>query len=127
LVPADESQLTISPDIVRVRCDKKALHGGEIGSEEDSYKSGIWLFTDRDDITHFFYPNFLPPYDTPEKRKIITDVLSEEWDEKTLSWKKAPPLPKPTPRPKPKTSSENYWMCGIDAEKLCGMDKLEDI
>ena len=49
--------------------------------------SGIWLFTDRANITHFFAPNFLPPYDTPEKRKIIFDVLSEEWDEPTLSWK----------------------------------------
>lgn len=52
-----------------------------------SYHSGIWLFTDRDNITHFFAPNFLPPYDTPSKRKIILDVLREEWDEKTLSWK----------------------------------------
>jgi len=49
--------------------------------------SGIWLFTDRENITHFFKPNFLPPYDTPEKKKIILDVLREEWDEKTLSWK----------------------------------------
>lgn len=49
--------------------------------------SGIWLFTDRENITHFFKPNFLPPYNTPEKKKIILDVLREEWDEKTLSWK----------------------------------------
>jgi len=49
--------------------------------------SGIWLFTDRANITHFFPPNFLPPYDTPGKRRIIFDVLKEEWDEKTLSWK----------------------------------------
>jgi hypothetical protein len=49
--------------------------------------SGIWLFTDRENITHFFKPNFFPPYDTAEKKKIILDVLREEWDEKTLSWK----------------------------------------
>jgi hypothetical protein len=49
--------------------------------------SGIWLFTDRENISHFFKPNFLPPYDTPDKKKIILDVLREEWDEKTLSWK----------------------------------------
>jgi len=49
--------------------------------------SGIWLFTDRATITHFFQPNFLPPYNTPEKRKIIMDVLREEWDENTLMWK----------------------------------------
>ena len=55
-------------------------------SSEDCH-SGIWLFPDRQNITHFFPPNFLPPYDTPEKKKIIFDVLKEEWDEKTLSWK----------------------------------------
>jgi len=53
------------------------------------YNSGIWLFVDRENITHFFPPNFLPPYDTPEKKKIILDMLKEEWDEKTLSWKPA--------------------------------------
>ncbi len=53
----------------------------------DGYNSGIWLFQDRENITHFFPPNFLPPYDTPDKRKIIMDFLREEWDEKTLSWK----------------------------------------
>jgi len=54
---------------------------------ENNYHSGIWLFTDRENITHFFKPNFFPPYDTPSKKKIILDMLKEEWDEKTLSWK----------------------------------------
>ena len=54
------------------------------------YNSGIYLFTDRTKITHFFPPNFLPPYNTEEKRQIILSFLAEEWDEKTLSWKKAP-------------------------------------
>jgi hypothetical protein len=53
----------------------------------DSCHSGIWLFTDRENITHFFPPNFYPPYDTVEKRRIIFDVLKEEWDEKSLSFK----------------------------------------
>lgn len=57
------------------------------GVDEPGNNSGIWLFTDRENITHFFEPNFLPPYNTPEKRKIIMEVLKEEWDEKTLSWK----------------------------------------
>lgn len=52
-------------------------------------KSGIWLFTDRTKPTHLFPPNFLPPYNTEEKRQIILSYLAEEWDEKTLSWKKA--------------------------------------
>lgn len=51
-----------------------------------TYTSGIYLFVDRQNISHYFPPNFEPPYDTLEKRKIILDVLSEEWDEKTLSW-----------------------------------------
>lgn len=48
-------------------------------------KSGIWLFQDRTKPTHFFPPNFLPPYDTEEKKQIILSYLTEEWDEQTLS------------------------------------------
>uniref|UniRef100_A0A7S1V3N1 Uncharacterized protein n=1 Tax=Grammatophora oceanica TaxID=210454 RepID=A0A7S1V3N1_9STRA len=51
------------------------------------HTSGLWLFTDRENITHSFLPNFLPPYDTPEKRQVIADFLKEEWDEKALCWK----------------------------------------
>ena len=54
---------------------------------EDGMNSGIFLFTDRENITNFFKPNFLPPYDTPEKKNIILTYLQEEWDEPTLSWK----------------------------------------
>jgi hypothetical protein len=54
----------------------------------DEYQSGLWLFTDRENITHFFPPNFLPPYDTPEKKSVILEFLGEEWDEKKLCWKK---------------------------------------
>jgi hypothetical protein len=55
-------------------------------TKKEAYNSGIWLFTDRNNITHFFEPNFLPPY-TGEKRELILEVLKEEWDERTLSWK----------------------------------------
>jgi hypothetical protein len=64
---------------------KKGAAGKEVPASQCN--SGIWLFTDRENVTHFFKPNFFPPYDTPEKRKIILDVLREEWDEKTLSWR----------------------------------------
>lgn len=70
--------------------EKAGEHVAQLEAEEapvPPYHSGIWLFTDRENITHFFAPNFLPPYNTAEKRKIIMDVLKEEWDEKTLSWK----------------------------------------
>lgn len=52
-----------------------------------SFGSGIYLFTDRNNISHKFEPNFLPPYDTADKRMIIAAVLEEEWEEKTLAWK----------------------------------------
>lgn len=84
----------VTKNIERIQCPKITVHGGELGSSTQ-YRSGIWLFTDRKNPTHLFEPNFLPPYDTEEKRKIIIDVLSQEWDEKTLSWKVADPLPKP--------------------------------
>mmetsp|Transcript_15605 Transcript_15605/g.23639 ORF Transcript_15605/g.23639 Transcript_15605/m.23639 type:complete len:381 (-) Transcript_15605:204-1346(-) len=57
-----------------------------VSAQEAECHSGIFLFTDRQNISHFFKPNFLPPYG-PEKRKIIMDVLSQEWDEKQLQWK----------------------------------------
>lgn len=84
----------VTKNIDRIECPKIAVQGGELGSSPD-YRSGIWLFTDRSNPTHLFEPNFLPPYDTVEKRKIIIEVLSHQWDEGTLSWKLADPLPKP--------------------------------
>jgi len=63
----------------------KALQPDESGAI--SFGSGIYLFTDRNNITHKFEPNFLPPYDTPDKRHLIAEFLKEDWDEKTLSWK----------------------------------------
>lgn len=56
-------------------------------ASDAQYNSGLWLFTDRENIDNYFAPNFLPPYDTPEKKKIIMSFLSEEWDEKRLQWK----------------------------------------
>ena len=56
---------------------------GETYSPE--FQSGLWLFTDRNTITHHFAPNFLPPY-TGAKRRLILQALSNEWDEQTLKW-----------------------------------------
>lgn len=75
-----EAPVTEEIDVVPVFEDS-------VKSDPKDCHSGIWLFTDRENITHFFKPTFLPPYDTPEKRKIIFDVLKEEWHEPTLSWK----------------------------------------
>ncbi len=52
----------------------------------NNYNSGLYLFTDRNTITHLFKPNFLPPYNTKEKREIILNHLKESWDEKSLTW-----------------------------------------
>merc|ERR1711935_213212 len=49
-----------------------------LGSELDS-PGGVYLFKNRNEPIEYFAPNFHPPYDTPEKRKIITDILSKEW------------------------------------------------
>jgi len=73
-----------TPGITRVKC-MDAVTGAVV--DDAQYQSGLYLFTDRNHITHHFAPNFLPPYDTPEKRKIILDLLKDVWDEKTLSWK----------------------------------------
>lgn len=65
----------------------KALNNGAWDADGSSlkkpgeYNSGIYLFTDRTKVTHFFPPNFLPPYDTEAKRQIILSFLAEEWDE----------------------------------------------
>jgi hypothetical protein len=64
------------------------IDGKEL-TDRPTYTSGIWLFIDRDNISHFFPPNFYPPYNTPEKHRIIMEFLKDEWDEKTLSWKPA--------------------------------------
>jgi hypothetical protein len=85
LIP-DTTKMNLNANIERIRCPIKKVTGGQIGSSPE-YVSGLWLFTDRNHITHLFEPNFLPPYDTPAKRKLILDVLSEVWDETTLSWK----------------------------------------
>lgn len=59
--------------------------------EDLKVDSGIYLFRDRNTITHYFEPNFCAPW-TPEKKAIIDKVLAEQWDEPTLSWKAADPI-----------------------------------
>ena len=109
----------VTKNIERIQCPKITVHGGEIGSSP-KYKSGIWLFVDRENPTHLFEPNFLPPYDTDEKRKIIIEVLSQDWDETTLSWKLAEPLPKPQV-PVSVQKDETNALCGISVvDHLCG-------
>lgn len=95
-------------------------------------KSGIWLFTDRTKPTHLFPPNFLPPYNTKEKKQIILSYLAEEWDENRLSWKKATyPEKRSSPQEKPreladagagvgKGSSNFMEWCGNPIETLLG-------
>lgn len=110
----------VTKNIQHVSCPKTIVKAGMLGSSPD-YKSGLWLFTNRNNPTHLFEPNFLPPYDTPEKRAIIYDILSEEWDERTLSWVNAKPLPKPQILNKEVKSKEG--VCGgvFDcSDVICG-------
>lgn len=77
--------LVPSPKALR----SKGLSVVKSKASSEKFQSGIWLFTDRENITHYFAPNFLPPYDDPKKKAIILEFLSEEWDEKALTWKPA--------------------------------------
>lgn len=76
----------IDKSIQVIKCKRVEENKGDDYLAE-YYRSGLWLFTDRNNITHHFLPNFLPPYDTPAKRKIILEILKEEWDEETLSFR----------------------------------------
>ncbi|GAX16612.1 hypothetical protein FisN_7Lh347 [Fistulifera solaris] len=71
-----------TPGIQRLACQH---HQGQV-INDPTHQSGLYLFTDRTRITHHFAPNFLPPYNTPEKRQIIYKFLKEQWNETTLSW-----------------------------------------
>lgn len=109
----------VTKNIQKVVLPETKVQAGVLGSSPE-YTSGLWLFTDRNTITHQILPNFLPPYDTPEKRKIIYEVLSEEWDETSLEWKTAPALPRPellNPKPTAKSIDANCLACGV--ETLC--------
>ena len=77
----------IDPSVKVIKCSRVDEKKGSGEYLSEYYRSGIWLFTDRNTITHHFLPNFLPPYDTPAKRKIILEVLKEEWDEDNRCWK----------------------------------------
>jgi len=77
------------------------VDGSEIPNPPQ-YASGLWLFLDRKNVTHFFKPNFLPPYDTEEKRSVINNFLMQEWCEDTLQWK-----PFDVHKPIPMTISES--------------------
>jgi hypothetical protein len=67
------------------KIDSKIIESSEATYSGD-FKSGLWLFTDRENITHQFLPNFLPPYDTPQKRELIWSFLKDEWNEETREW-----------------------------------------
>lgn len=62
-------------------------HPAEPIGAELSEPHGVYLFKTRDELVEYFPPNFHPPYDTPEKRAIITAVLAKEWSEEALAWK----------------------------------------
>jgi hypothetical protein len=49
---------------------------------------GLYLFKHRNQIVKYFAPNFHPPYNTIEQQAIIHNILSMQWDEHTLNWKK---------------------------------------
>lgn len=55
--------------------------------QELTHPYGVYLFKTRAEPVEYFSPNFHPPYDTPDKRKLIAKFLARVWDEDSLSWK----------------------------------------
>ena len=109
----------IDSSIKIIKCKRvEAKKGDDYLAEY--YRSGLWLFTDRNTITHHFLPNFLPPYDTPAKRKIILEVLKEEWDEKTMSWKNVVPVDASDDRSLSAKNGPTMDLPTMIAEYLCG-------
>ena len=108
----------VSADIKTINCTRReprieGKEDEEAGKDESSddddgmgdyYRSGLWLFTDRNNISHRFLPNFLPPYDSPLKKKLILDILKEEWDEGTMAFQPIGFKKEPTPVQQPKAS-----------------------
>jgi hypothetical protein len=60
---------------------------GDLITPTNENTSGIYLFRDRNTITHYFAPNFSP--DTAEKIQLVQKILAERWDEASLSWRPA--------------------------------------
>jgi hypothetical protein len=60
---------------------------GDLITPTNDNTSGIYLFRDRNTITHYFAPNFFP--DTAEKIQLVQNILAERWDETSLSWRLA--------------------------------------
>jgi len=54
--------------------------------DELSNPGGIYLYLHRNKIIKYFRPNFLPPYDTPEKIEILNTFLSLKWNPETLNF-----------------------------------------
>ena len=88
--PLIPKRVSSSIKVIAPACPKKLQNNWEdpktYETNRSQHKSGVWLFTDRNNITHQILPNFLPPYDTPEKRLLIWEHLRHEWDEASLKW-----------------------------------------
>jgi len=84
---------------------------GSKRGEATEHSSGLWLFQDRNNITNFFPPNFLPPYDTPQKQGVIRSFLHDEWDVGDMKWKTS--LPE-------EFDSGPVNVCGATCVNYCG-------
>lgn len=78
---------SLGPQFLEPEKDPKAAGyiACPLGCELES-PHGLYLFRHRNLPINYYPPNFHPPYDTPEKRAIIREVLSHSWDENTLQW-----------------------------------------
>ncbi len=67
-------------------------NGSAVIGEEAVHPHGVYLFKHRAAPLDYFPPNFHPPYNTAEKRKIIANVLSRNWNTSTLQWTAETPI-----------------------------------
>jgi hypothetical protein len=66
----------------------------------DKFEHGMILFTDGNNNTHHFQPNFLPPYGYGAKRQIILDVICTNQDGRKIKAVRPLTVPKSSTRSK---------------------------
>lgn len=54
--------------------------------DELVHPHGVYLFRHRKLPIRYYAPNFHPPYDTPENKAIIREILGRKWNEHSLQW-----------------------------------------
>ena len=63
------------------------LEGDGAASEEVTQPHGVYIWRgDNPAPSHYFPPNFEPPYNTNMKRALLSNVVNKSWDKKKRDW-----------------------------------------